>query len=251
MSVKHVLVSCLVLGGAMACSESSGDSGDTGGTGGAPGRDAAVVDGAVADATFADAAIECPLRGSTCPAGCGVIFGRPLNVTLGCTDGSSRLGCWPSGRLTTTDIGCIRSTASSEVYVLSSGSYASVLASTSEFEDCTEDERTGLVDARQCPSGDGGACPNDRERCPDGCNAFTGQRLDQTDHCLQEATQLGCFSESGNVTRNGGCVKQKDTGQVWLVESGSYANQLLLDPAYQTCSLADSAGPGGPFVDCP
>jgi hypothetical protein len=246
--VKQTLVSSLVLGVVFACSDSSGD-GD--GAGGAPGHDAAVGDSAVGDAAVDHADIECPMVASSCPAGCGVIFGRVLNVALGCTEGSVRLGCWESGRLNTSDIACVRSTAASEVYIVSSGSYASGLVATSEYEACSEAEMTGLVNAQPCPSGDGGTCTNDRESCPDGCNPFTGQRIDQTQHCLEEATQLGCFSESGNITMNGGCVKQKDTGEVWIVESGSYANQLLVDGAYQACSLADSAGPGGPFEDCP
>ena len=39
---------------------------------------------------------------------------------------------------------------------------------------------------------------------------------------------------------------------VWLVDSGSYANQLLLESAhYKACGLDDVAGPMGPREDCP
>jgi hypothetical protein len=95
-----------------------------------------------------------------------------------------------------------------------------------------------------------GPCPTITTACPAGCVPFEGKEFDRTAECLLPGTQLGCYPEGDMVTRNGACVQEIATDNVYFLESGSYANQLQIEGSYRACGLDDVAATSG-VTDCP
>jgi len=238
---------CPVLAAA-SCSDSGDDPAGAAGAAGAAGRGTGGGAG-----TPGDGGAECPLVATRCPGGCTPIDAWILDGARGCLSRQVRVGCLPPGRAGTGDVACVKEAAGGGLLQLPSGSDASMLAATDEYDACSDAERDQAIAAMPCVytgADAAGPCPAITTACPTGCVPFEGRRYDRTARCLLPGAQLGCFPEGGNVTRNGGCVEQSATGDVYLLESGSYANQLLFEGHYVACGLDVFGGTTAP-ADCP
>jgi hypothetical protein len=196
---------------------------------------------------------SCPRVAMTCPAGCAGIDGWIVDREHACLDRRVRLGCRDEDVAGTADIGCVREVATGWLYQLASGSDASALAETAEYVACADEEQTMTVEATACdlrlPGED--TCPNDLDTCPEGCVPFEGREYNRDASCLEAPVQLGCFGEGIFPSPNGACAKEISTGKVFMLESGSYSDDLQFSGDYKACGLDDVAGSSTTLGDCP
>jgi hypothetical protein len=251
MNTTLLSVSLVLVSAAWACSSSDGDNDASGGAGtsGSDGGSGAAASGGSGGSGGSED--ECPAAAYTCGESCGVIDGYTIDAARGCYERRLRLGCLPPDTVETDDMSCVKDANSGDTYQLTSGTHAERLLESDDYEACSSEEMSVAVDAEECVGvGIDAECPNDRESCPEGCTAFEGRLYDGDNTCLEAPIQLGCIPEGVTLSRNGSCIRDDDTGEVFILESATYSNQLLVEPHYRACALNDTMG-SGEAGDCP
>ena len=85
----------------------------------------------------------CPAKATSCPTGCDVVSGRPLDPVNNCVGSSQTIACRPAtgigGNLT---VGCVQDDSQGTHYVVDSTTNIYYLVGTGEWSTCGAGSRT-------------------------------------------------------------------------------------------------------------
>lgn len=91
-------------------------------------------------------------------------------------------------------------------------------------------------------------CPHSAQSCPSGCSVIEGRRSNGT--CLESPQVLGCYTPGTfAVTSDVSCIKSVAAGDLFRLQSGSFATWLAEDAGWEECS-ADERGSVLVMQDC-